>query len=231
MADRLVFLQNTLDGIIRRFEDEFPETRESADVTFSLDALDSELEKTTTRTSLSSGEAEPEVAAGASDIDDDLEIGARPGHISRTNSNLSLSSKALANEEGRIFRAGHKFRLGWMRSEHYNLLSGVEAIGNDPNHARVLEDIIEELNDEELNKKCQEKGVVRVFQEDKQLIFASVQAKDPEYFARFIESQEKAQANVRPHDGQSQHSSESSDDTSTQGPSTPGTAEDVAVID
>lgn len=193
---RLLFLQRTLDGIIKRFEDEFPETKEAADSGISIPPPDYQLEKTTTRNSLSSAEAEPEHIAAGSDAEEDLEV---QRSLARSSSNLSLSSLALNREEGRALRSGHQFRSGWMTAEQYQLLSsaGFEELEKDPHQVRVFNELIDELDDEEISKLRGEKGAVKVFQEHRQKIVDACRAADPEYWARFVESQEKAKANVK----------------------------------
>lgn len=196
---RLMFLQKTLDNIIRRFEDEFPETKEESDSAVSVSPPDSQLARTTTRNSISSAEIDPEHAAGGSDDDHDLDLDMhRPG-LFRTNSNISLSSQALNREEGRALRTGHKFRSNWMTSEQYQLLSsaGIEELEKDTHQVRIFNELIDELDDEDINRLREEKGPVRVFQEDRQIIVEACQAMDPEYWVKFVESQEKAKANVK----------------------------------
>ncbi|KUI62904.1 MAP protein 1 [Cytospora mali] len=200
---RLLFLQTTLDGIIKRFEDEFPETKEEADSAVSVSPPDNQLEKTTTRNSLSSAEVEPEPAAGGSDADEDqdhdLDLDVRRPGLARTNSNMSISSQALNREEGRALRTGHKFRSGWMTSEQYQLLSsaGFEELEKDAHQVRIFNELIDELDDEEINRLREEKGAAKVFEENRQMIVDACRAADPEYWARFVESQEKAKANVK----------------------------------
>ncbi|KAI3395472.1 hypothetical protein diail_1258 [Diaporthe ilicicola] len=193
---RLLFLQSTLDGIIKRFEDEFPETKEAADSGISIPPPDNQLEKTTTRNSLSSAEAEPEHVAGGSDGEEEPDV---QRSLARSNSNLSLSSLAQNREEGRALRSGHQFRSGWMTAEQYQLLSsaGFEELEKDPHQVRIFNELIDELDDEEISKLREEKGAVKVFQEHRQSIVDACQAADPEYWARFVESQEKAKANVK----------------------------------
>lgn len=204
-TERLLFLQRTLDGIINRFEDEFPETKEPADGTVSLSPSESHtLEKTPTRTSLSSNEVEREPSAGASDGEDDthfeIRTGTGTGSLSRQSSNLSLSSMALNREEGIALRAGHKFRYRWFTSEQYHLLASteIEELEKTPALVRVFNEMLDELGDEELLKLRDEKGAVRVFKEHRQTIIDGFKQADPEYWARFVESQEKARANVMP---------------------------------
>ncbi|KAJ4396664.1 Microtubules assembly and stabilization protein [Gnomoniopsis smithogilvyi] len=203
---RLLFLQRTLDGIISRFEDEFPETKETIDISIPLSPPESHpLEKTPTRTSLSSVEAEREPSAGASDVEDETHFeigtGTGKGSLSRQSSNLSLSSMALNREEGIALRAGHKFRYRWMlTSEQYQLLASTdsEELEKTPTLVRIINEMLDELGDEELLKLREEKGAIRVFKEHRQTIIDGFKQADPEYWDRFVESQEKARANVMP---------------------------------
>lgn len=214
---RLLFLQNTLDGIIKRFEDEYPETRESFDSAISVSLPDGHK----LGTSLSSAEGEPDAPAAISDAEDEVEISREP--LKRSNSTISLTSKALVNEEARVLRAGHKFRASWLKPQHYDVLfSGVEEIGADPNHVRVLHEMIDDLGDEDLLKKVEEKGAIRVYMEDKEQVLRALKEADPEHWDRFIESQRKARANVQP--GQPKPPAENGQAAAT-------TVEDIAVTD
>lgn len=198
--DRLLFLQRTLDGIIKRFEDEFPETKESADSAISIPPPEHPLEKINTRNSMSSADGEREPSAGASDAEEDIEIQPTKGNISRQSSNLSLSSMALNREEGHALRAGHKLRAGWVLTpEQYQLLAstGLENIEDSPTLTRVFNDMLDELGDEDLLRLRDEMGAVRVFKEHRQTIIDGFREADPEHWARFLESQQKAKANVK----------------------------------
>ncbi|KAL1842170.1 hypothetical protein VTJ49DRAFT_5943 [Mycothermus thermophilus] len=251
---RLMFLSNTLEGIIRRFEDEFPDTRLSpapdSAIDLPKDGVDGSRDKTdanssqpnpsdpTTATAVNGTTANP--AASDNDPDPDEPDGAtiRPPALSRSNSLMSLSSKALAHEEGRVLRAGHAFRAGVAVAgdstddsttptqqsqdggdnassggggktqpgpEHYALLaSGVEMVGADPNHARLLHELLEELGGEEgqcwydakRRAEVAEKGVVAVFKEHRAEISARLREADPVHWRGFVESQEMARMNV-----------------------------------
>lgn len=201
--DRLLFLRRTLDGIIQRFEDEFPETKEAADSAISISPPDPhQLQKTPTRISLSSAEGERGPSAGASEGEEELEMvhTGGGGSLSRQSSNLSLSSLKLNREEGNALRAGHKFRSGWMlTSEQYHVLAsaGMDELQKSPTLLRIFNDMLDELGDEELLRLRDEKGLVRVFKEHRQSIINGFKDAEPEYWARFVESQEKARANVQ----------------------------------
>ncbi|KAK2040266.1 cell wall biogenesis protein Mhp1 [Colletotrichum somersetense] len=189
---KLMFLDATLANIIKRFEDEFPDTRVSTDEA-SETTLPSQSEHL--GTSLSSTE-DPDQHSIPSDAEDETGISVRPG-LQRTNSVLSNTSKALAEEEGRIHRAGHKIRSGIIKPEYYGLLSGVLEVGLDPKHMAMLHQMIEEVDDPELTRKVEEKGIMRVFNEDRDQVREGLRALDPSHWDRFVESQEKARGNVK----------------------------------
>jgi hypothetical protein len=106
-----------------------------------------------------------------------------------------MTSRALSEEEGRVLRAGHKFRSGIFKPEHYMLLSGLELVGNDPNHVRILSDMLDELGDRELSRRAEEVGAVQVFHEEKDRVLRMMREADPEHWERFAESQIMASKN------------------------------------
>lgn len=178
---KLTYLDETLKGIIKRFEDEYPDTREPAhEVGAILVQVPS---------NLSSSPPQHEVAI--SDNEDDSEIHpARP--LSRSNSVLSRS---IAEEEGRALRVGHHFRSGLTKQEQMDLLKSIDDIGSDPQQAHVLQQLAEEVGGEFL-ERTKEKGVLRAFKEHEELLRDGMQKVDPEHWTRFVESQRKARANI-----------------------------------
>lgn len=211
---RLIFLDNTLKGIIKRFEDEFPDTKEIPASTTAADSA-SFISSGSSFTTYPYDDAEKLLGTSISSIDlapfasiwgedaDDAEaaqaaaFGIKPRGLVRSNSSLSLSSRALADEEARVLRAGHKFRSGIVKPEHYMLLNcGVEMIGADPNHARLLHELFDELDDDEYTKMVEEHGAVEVFIENKEDVVRKLRELDPAHWDRFVESQEIARRNV-----------------------------------
>ncbi|EJT77171.1 hypothetical protein GGTG_07083 [Gaeumannomyces tritici R3-111a-1] len=211
---RLLFLDSTLDGIIKRFEDEFPDTREfaAADEVTPSSSPESTVAPPSMPLATSFGSDADHMGAG-SDADDDEEGGGgrlllgRPSkQLSRSNSLISMTSKGLTEEEGRVLRAGHRFRSGWIvTQEHYNLLSsgdawasaGVSGVGSDPKHVRLLHELLEEVDDPELIKQIERDGVVAVFMDQRERIRDLMRSADPEHWERFEESQRMARANVK----------------------------------
>ncbi|KAH9906854.1 RNI-like protein [Xylariomycetidae sp. FL2044] len=191
---RLLFLDHTIEGIIKRFEDEFPETRQPA--TPGMAAPDRtppavpEL-----ATSLSSLDAEAVLLSDAEDVETEVRSPSR----SRSNSIMSHSSKALVEAEGQTLRRGYSFRRAFV-NEHYDLFNHFEEIGSDPTNERMIASLMEELaeDDEQMRKSIEEKGAMATFREHKDEVWRRMREKDPQHWARFIESQEKARANVKP---------------------------------
>lgn len=182
---KLIFLDDTLKSIIKRFEDEYPDTRESAATRPRASTL-----STADELSISVPSTE-DAGVALSDNEDESDLhGVRPS--SRSNSTLSRS---LAKEEGRILRAGHRFRVAFLNQEQINLLNTIDDIGSDPKHVRMLHEMAEDLGGEIL-ELANEKGALRAFREHKELAFRSMEESDPDHWARFVESQQKAQANI-----------------------------------
>ena len=186
--DRLVFLNSTIEGIIKRFEDEFPDTRvDAGPMAVSAPAPE-------TAPSFSSNEMDTVAVSDNEDLEWEVKSPAR----SRSNSIMSSTSKALVEEEGRALRVGHKFRRGFLRQANLDLLTCSE-VANEPEQKRMIEGLLDDLgpDGEDLRKKAAEEGSVKVFQQEREEIFRRLRDVDVEYWDRFIESQEKARANVQ----------------------------------
>lgn len=186
---KLLFLDQTLQGIIKRFEDEYPDTRETADE--DINSLIPPF-KTIGKDASSPPPGEEEATGTMSDGEDDLSKIQPTRPLSRTNSVLS---KKLAEEEARVHRAGHRFRSGMFTREQIDVLSTVDDIGSDPKHVPLLIGIADDLGGEVL-ERVKEKGVVRTFKEDRDLVFKCMREQDPDYWETFVESQRKARANI-----------------------------------
>ncbi|KAK8041827.1 cell wall biogenesis protein Mhp1 [Apiospora rasikravindrae] len=133
---------------------------------------------------------------------EDLETELKSPARSRSNSIMSSTSKALVEEEGRALRVGHKFRRGFLRQANLDLLTCSE-VANEPEQNRMIEGLVDDLgpDGEDLRKKAVEQGFVKMFQQEREEIFRRLRDIDVEYWDRFIESQEKARANVQVQDG------------------------------
>ncbi|KAI1811410.1 RNI-like protein [Poronia punctata] len=191
---RLAFLDQTIEGIINRFEDEFPDTKQ-ADSTNGLSPPD-----------LSPIGPENGALPGAPDADtcalseaEDIETELRTPLRSRSNSIISHTSRAFSEEEGRVLRVGHKFRRSFMSQKQFNDLNSDEEIGKNPQHVQLISSLMEDLMEdyEEIRQRVQRMGIVKAFEEDKDNIWRLLRDKDPQYWDRFLESQEKARANIK----------------------------------
>ena len=194
--------------MISRFEQEYPDTREDDSAIVLPSSLEDYAIDKHLSGSLSSSEANlpvrpPSLSDGDDEADLDTEenperdVAIRPRPLARTGSAISLNSKALANEEGRVLRAGHQFRSAIVKPEHYALLSSrIEMVGADPKHVRLLHELIDELGDENLQAQVREKGVVKVFEENKGTIMRKMKEADEGHWEVFVESQVMARKNV-----------------------------------
>ncbi|GFP56444.1 MAP-homologous protein 1 [Trichoderma asperellum] len=182
---KLTFLDDTLQGIIKRFEDEYPDTREHPeDAVAHVPIAQGEKEVLS-----SSPPAADDAVAVGSDVEEEGEL-REPRPLSRSN---SILGRKLAEEEGRVHRAGHRFRSGI--TDHVNLLSTLDDVENDPNHVRVLADLADDVGGEFL-EMAKQKGAVQAFKDHRDLLFAALKESDPEYWDRFVEAQGKARANI-----------------------------------
>jgi hypothetical protein len=188
---RLIFLDQTIEGIIDRFEHEFPDTRQEKTAQTPPAHLPPPVPRR--GASISSTEADPVLL---SDTEDTTALRS-PTH-KRSNSVISHTSRALAEEEGRALRVGHRFRRGFLKAEHYDLITG-EEITNDPAHERMIVGLLDELAEDhpDIREKIDKQGYVTTFKEDRADVLKRLHDKDPLYWNRFIESQEKARANVK----------------------------------
>lgn len=203
---KLSFLDQTLSGIIKRFEDEFPETREgyfaADDAPELARRLEKEGEKRVEKEDKEEQEHEQEREKEgerekeSEGEDDDSAL--RPGSRS-SSSSLHVVTRPLDTEEGRTHRRGSRFRSSFVHSpEKYEevLLASLDEMERDPNHVRMLRDMIGDLNDPVLDEKLGEKGPVRVFREDGGRVVEALRAVDPEHWERFREAQVMARENV-----------------------------------
>ena len=177
--------------MIKRFEDEFPETKEQTTEGPNVECKSMVLEPPSLNVESSEVPSVPD-DSGILSEDDETNIKPR----SQSNSILSHSSKALAEEEGRTLRTVHKIRRGLIKDEHYEVLGLLEALKDDQNHVRLLNEMLEDLNDEDLNKKAEEIGVVDTFKTEKHRVFKLLREENADHWDTFVESQEKAMKNA-----------------------------------
>lgn len=193
-VDRLLFLDQTLEGMIQRFEDEYPETRLPANLPSAL-SLDPENASPSETSILSTVVTQANDSAVFANSDD--EDGMHPA-ISRHNSDVSLASKALSQEEGRMHRFGQQFRRDILRPETPDHLHNTTGNEQDPKHLQMLRAMIEELGGEEIKRKVEAGGkdaVIKELGDEAGILKQKLMESDPEGWAKFKEAQEVAQRN------------------------------------
>ncbi|KAF2087377.1 RNI-like protein, partial [Saccharata proteae CBS 121410] len=176
---RLLFLDQTLQGIIQRFEDEYPECRipqpaqlppqpPSTDpnnpnpniLSTSIDSLASTLSNAphlqpapSTTAPSSTNPTDPNPANTYDISDDDTSAGPHLTLRSRHNSDVSLASRAQTLEEGRIHRLGQSVRREILRPQTADYLHGTTGMeGPEPRHLEVLREQLFRLSGEELRE-------------------------------------------------------------------------------
>lgn len=198
--DRLLFLDQTLEGMIKRFEDEFPETRLASTVT------SPPLTATETSQVSPAGSIDAEVQGSDTVVDvaeplgslSDDEYGVKPV-LSRHNSDVSLASRALSQEEGRMHRFGQKFRRDILKPEGPDYEHGTTGLETQPMHLQWLRAMVEDIGGEELRHKIEHEGQDKVLEElgnEASELRRVLIEQDPEGWRKFVESQEATQRNM-----------------------------------
>ncbi|KAI4720047.1 RNI-like protein [Aureobasidium sp. EXF-10727] len=204
---RLLFLDQTLSGMIERFEDEFPETRLHLDLqahqqSFSLSSSLESTESGPLSNDFMASSATTfgtETSAIESDQDEELHVGGG-GSMRRKASDVSLASRALAIEEGRIHRLGHK-----VRQDIIDVPIGVQTSEPDAHtewapgsHMAEIASKLGDISGPELRVMLDQKGGWEGVMEKMGANLEELQQlqmKDPQGWEQFKESQLKARAN------------------------------------
>jgi len=197
---RLLFLDNTLTGMIKRFEDEFPETRIPTSVS-QPSSFSTEKEQTSPIGSVDNWNS---VDAQGSDVEDsalvenaqsDDEYGNIRPVLSRHNSDVSLASKAFTEEEGRMHRYGQKLRRDLIKQENDDQENS-SAIREE--HLQLLRALVEGLGGEELRRKLEDHGQDAVLEElndEASDLRLQLIQQDPENWKKFAETMEVTHRN------------------------------------
>ncbi|KAF2746303.1 RNI-like protein [Sporormia fimetaria CBS 119925] len=198
---RLLFLDQTLQGMIQRFEDEYPETRLPPSDGTSMHTLGSSL--TSSSPLDSSSFTIPPMDQVGHESDDDEPKALR----SRHNSDVSLASRALSLEEGRLHRLGHRVRTELINASRPSSsqsdeasMSGTMDHHDLPEHVMALRDKYLSYSGEELRHMTETLGWEKAF--DKIVENAgelqTMMKENPEEFKRFRETQIAALKNRNP---------------------------------
>ncbi|KXL47591.1 MAG: hypothetical protein FE78DRAFT_78009 [Acidomyces sp. 'richmondensis'] len=196
---RLMFLDQTLQSMIQRFEEEYPETRlpppsgPSKPPTTSSRSVSSERRTDLSLNTQATEITNPTTAASDDEDEDDEDLAIHP--IRRADSEVSLASRAQTLEEGRLHRLGQHLRrevVDSPSSPHNGATNEGEA------RLRALQAEMDRLSGAELKSQVEAEGWEAVLRkvggnyED----LKSLSQQDPEGWAQFVESHMKARMNV-----------------------------------
>jgi len=163
---RLKFLDSTLERIIQRFENEYPETRlsrptattddrETANISSSLDNTSFYLDPQTSNTN--------SVTFADLDDNDSTVPLIRPEPLSRRASSPSLASRQ-AQEEGRMHRFGQRIRRDILRPESEDYAHGTTGTEIEADYLQDLRRRLEGLEGRELQEKVERLGPDAMFE-------------------------------------------------------------------
>lgn len=205
---RLLFLDQTLQGMIQRFEDEYPETRLQPSDTASIDSSVGSAPSSSPPTS-----TVPTLDNSITDItnqDSDEEEGLTLR--SRHNSDVSLASRHMSLEEGRLHRFGHRVRTGLLNPSRPTSSNGDNENPNPafmtgtmddhglPEHLRTLRMYFLNYSGDEMRQMIEgagwEKAFNNVVENAEEL--RNLERDDPTAFKMFKESQIAALKNKNP---------------------------------
>ncbi|TVY32677.1 hypothetical protein LSUB1_G007789 [Lachnellula subtilissima] len=203
---RLLFLDETLEGMIKRFEDEYPETRIPMTLTspplppaspmeHGIVSVNHEDDTTSTTGSIEVTHLGDPIDALVSDDEDNNAL--RP-MLSRHNSDVSLASRALSAEEGRMHRFGARFRHDMIKPELEDHAHDTTRIEDTPQHLQLLRSMVEDLGGEEIKSRLERIGQEAVLKElsnEASFLRRWLMEQDPEGWEKFVESQQAALRN------------------------------------
>lgn len=193
--NRLLFLDTTLEKMIRRFEDEFPETRLAPpdDLIYAAHKLTERTDGSDDQTTTASLDNEQAIVDGGSDDEPVIYP-----TLSRHNSDVSLASRALSQEEGRMHRFGQAFRRDILKPETEDHVHGTTGTEIQPVHLQMLRSMVDDLGGEDIKKRVELEGqdaLLDELRDEASLLREQIKAGDPEGWERFIEAQNAAQRN------------------------------------
>lgn len=203
MTGRLLFLDQTLQRMIQRFEDEYPETKIASPPTANgMPSPDPSLADA----SLLSGSVDSnglmKMTSAEEYFPDDADA-SRDSYnmkLSRTPSNTSLAAKAFTEEEGRMHRFGQTIRREVLKPTGLddNLHGTRMDDAPEPAHLAALRAKLEELRGEDIRSKVEKDGVDNVVRELGLNVqeLMTLREQDPEGFETFKNSQLAAQINA-----------------------------------
>lgn len=198
---RLLFLDQTLQGMIERFETEYPETRLSGP---DAGSTHSSVPSSSPVTSHMQSSVNTAVDDAGQDTDDDEPKAIR----SRHNSDVSLASRALSLEEGRLHRLGHRVRTEIINASRPSSShsDAPDAPGpnidelNLPEHLAALREKYFIYSGEEIRHMSESLGWEKAFDQlvENAAELKAMSRENPEEFKRFRDTQLAALKNRNP---------------------------------
>ncbi|KAE8355029.1 hypothetical protein BDV28DRAFT_129776 [Aspergillus coremiiformis] len=193
---RLQFLDITLDKMIQRFEDEYPETRIVPQPVFS------------TAPDTSSQNSGDDVNCGpvfgtqpATDHDDECAIDDEDADqyvvgISRTSSMTSLHARAMTSEEGHVHRLGQNLRRDFLNPS-FDQTYDDPSLTLDDAHIAALREKLERLQEEQTHPRFDSVATDKAFEDLGSTVeeLWAAHKQDTEAFEKFKQSQIAAQIN------------------------------------
>ncbi|KAF2792334.1 RNI-like protein [Melanomma pulvis-pyrius CBS 109.77] len=218
---RLLFLDQTLQGMIQRFEDEYPETRlQPADAASTHSSVPSSSPPNSSVPTLSTDITKH---GGHESDDNDNDDGHRILR-SRHNSDVSLASRALSLEEGRLHRLGHRVRTELINpsrptSSHSEAnFAGTMDDHNLPEHLIALRAQFANYSGDEIRALTEAAGWEAAFDHivDSAEQLKQLEKENPEEFWHFKQSQIAALKNRNPDIHAHETTSEAKDDCAVE---------------
>lgn len=190
-----MYLDQTLERTIKRFEDEYPESKPKQSAALGGLSVNS-------RTSSYLEDTSSQLSRLVSKEDRPEEPVTEESHLTRSGSNASLAAKALAQEEGRMHRFGQGMRRELLKPTGTDdALHGtsVNDAAESP-HLTAFRNNLESFSGENIREAVEQRGVDNVIKElgiNAQEL-ANLERDDPEAFAKLKNAQMAAEVNSRP---------------------------------
>lgn len=180
--------------MIKRFEDEYPETRLPTSVASPpIPTFPDISSKATVPSDKSSDDGETVLVDAV--VSEDEGESVRP-MLSRHNSDVSLAARALSQEEGRMHRFGQKIRRDILKPEKDDHEQGTDGTESEAAHVQYLRKMVEEMGSEIPNFETQgTDAVVAELNNEASVLRQRLKDADPEGWEKFVQSQMAAQRN------------------------------------
>ncbi|KAL4915067.1 hypothetical protein BDW62DRAFT_189176 [Aspergillus aurantiobrunneus] len=194
---RLQFLDSTLQKMIQRFEDEYPETRIIPQAVKPNQETSSQIsgDDAYLATSLGNVQLAGTTADNDNAVDDD-EGDQYAVRLSRASSITSLHSRAMTSEEGQVHRLGQNIRRDFLNPLDQDE-EGESPEPMDEFHIAALRDKLDRLHEEQTRSRFGSVGADKAFQELGSTVedLWAIQRQDSEAYEKFKQSQIAAQIN------------------------------------